>query len=144
MPSLTFDYLPEPVADPKTGKIIGTIYRPKVPIRLCYGHKLNTFIVDCLADSGSDFNIFPAAWGETVGIKIKKGIYKEIYGIGGVKIDSYAHRVKLYIENNVFTAETYFSYEQNTPLLGREGFFNCFKEVAFLQSQRKIKLILKT
>lgn len=76
MQSITFYYVPNLIIDPKTQKQIGKVYRPFIPIRLSYNRKLVPFTVDCLVDSGSDTNLFPAQWGQAAGMNITNGIYK--------------------------------------------------------------------
>jgi len=140
MSSIRFYYIPFPRKDPATGKMLKEIYRPVIPIRLGYGHNVAKFLLDCLVDSGSDFNLFPASWGENVGMNIKKGKYNPIGGIGNSKIDAYRHEIKLYVGSDKFTTQADFSYEQNTPLLGREGFFNLFKDTSFNEKERYVQL----
>lgn len=140
MLSIRFFYLPDPIRNPLTHEQIGKVYRPKIPIRLSFGHTVARFLIDCLVDSGSDINLFPAGWGEAIGINIKKGKLHPIYGIGGIQIDSYIHKVKLYIGTRSFSTNANFSYEQTTPLLGRDGFFNHFKEVHFNEKEKYVEL----
>ena len=142
MSLIRFDYIADLVIDPSTKKETGRIYRPKIPIRLCYGHNMAKFLVDCLIDSGSDNNLFPAEWGEVLGIKIQKGKQTSIYGIGNIKIISYCHKVKLYMGTVSIFTEANFIYEQNIPLLGRNGFFNCFKRIIFNDKDRFVELEL--
>ncbi|PIU33141.1 hypothetical protein COT04_01690 [Candidatus Shapirobacteria bacterium CG07_land_8_20_14_0_80_39_12] len=52
--------------------------RPYIPIWLCYKHQFFKTKIDCLLDSGSDTNLFPAAWGKAVKIDITKGKEKWI------------------------------------------------------------------
>lgn len=63
-----------------------------------------------------------------------------MYGIGNIKIDAYSHEVTIYVGRYQFKTKIKFSYEQQIPLLGRIGFFNAFKEVLFLESEKQIKL----
>jgi len=131
-----YSYLPNPRKDPKTGKIIGQICYPVVPIKLCYKHHISNYFFNSLVDSGSDRNLFPAEIGENLGVKIKKGIPQEIAGIGGIKVIAFTHEVKIYLKD--FEINTYidFSCEQKVPLLGRNGFFNYFKSVNFKEKRR--------
>ncbi len=140
MPSLKFPYIPETLISPITQKAIGTIYRPKIPVRLSYNHKVVPFPVESLIDSGSDTNLFPAQWGQVAGINIKKGSFKQIVGIGNAAMHAYTHRVKLYIGTYSFNTDVDFGLTQQVPLLGRTGFFNQFSEVKFLEPEKKIIL----
>lgn len=135
-----YHYLANPRKDPKTGKIIGQVCYPVVPIKLCYGHHIFKYLINSLVDSGSDRNLFPAEMGENIGIKIKNEFSQEIGGIGGIKIIAFTHKVKIYLGN--FEIDTFidFSYEQKVPLLGRSGFFNYFKNVIFREKDNVIEL----
>lgn len=124
-----FTYYPYITEDPKSGKK-SEIFRPTIPIILVYKSK-STWDFQALVDSGSDRNLFPAELGEYLGIDIKKGTKRPIRGIGDYDIWSYTHNVKILTAGKSMEVEVDFSYEQKTPLLGREGFFNCFKEIIF-------------
>lgn len=140
MPRFVFNYFSFPLLNPKTGRISGQIYRPFVPIKLCYKHQLSKNAFNALLDSGCDQNLFPAELGELVGIRIKKGQQKCIGGIGGIKITAYTHIVKLFLKNYDFDTVVDFSYEQQVPLLGRTGFIDCFKEVTFKGKDRVFEI----
>lgn len=139
MSLVKFDYTPEVFFNEKTRKV-EYIYRPLIPIRLAHKHHFGKFPVNCLLDSGADKNLFPAQWGETVGIKIKSG--KEIthYGIGNKEIGCFRHKVTLFVGTYKFETEADFSFEQSFPLLGRDGFFKHFKKIAFNENGHLIEL----
>lgn len=136
----TYNYLPGPRKNPKTGEIIGLIYYPVVPVKLCYRHHIFKYLINSLVDSGSDRNLFPAEIGENIGIKIKNEFSQEIGGIGGIKVIAFTHKVKIYLGS--FEIDTFvdFSYEQKVPLLGRNGFFNFFKNVIFKEKDDVVEL----
>lgn len=135
-----FNYQPRLYVDPVSG-ITKTIYLPLIPIRLAYKHKLGKVAVDCLIDSGADINLFPADWGESVGINILKGQKQIINGIGAIGVESFVHEVNLYIGSDiVFLTKANFSHCQEIPLLGRSGFFNHFKKISFLENERVVEL----
>ena len=139
MSVIRFDYTPEVFINPKTQKV-DYVYRPLIDVRLCYKHNFGKNLVSCLLDSGADKNLFPASWGESVKIKIKKGELTHHYGIGNKDVLAYRHKIKLYVGS--FSFETYadLSFEQSSPLLGREGFFKYFKEITFRENGRLVKL----
>lgn len=139
MSLVKFDYTPEVFVNNKTGKV-AYIYRPLIPVRLCNKHNLSKFPVNCLLDSGADKNLFPAQWGEAVGIKIKSGIEVIHFGIGNKDVKAYRHTVKLYLGTYIFETEADFSYEQAFPLLGREGFFKHFTRIIFHERKRFVEL----
>lgn len=128
--SISFSYERYPKTDPKSGKIIGEKFYPIVIIKLNYGHKLSRPF-RALVDSGSDRNLFPAHIGESIGISFKKIKPVTIKGIGKGEIKAYTKKVKLYIDTNKYDTEVDFSYDQQMPLLGREGFFDLFECVSF-------------
>lgn len=137
---MKFAYFPHLIVDKETDQVVEEAFYPIVPIRLCYGHKLFPALVNCMVDSGSDRNLFPAEWGERVGIKIKKGKLVKIQGIGNIEMEAYRHKVKIYIGLVNFYVEADFCYTQKQPLLGRNGFFNCFKKIIFNEEERVTEL----
>ncbi|MBI2431076.1 MAG: hypothetical protein HYV39_03615 [Candidatus Levybacteria bacterium] len=139
MPVIKFSYTPEVFINQETGKV-NYIYRPLIPTRLCNKHIFSKFPVNCLLDSGADKNLFPAEWGEMVRLKIKSGKEVTHYGIGKKDIKAYRHKVKLYIGVYHFETEADFSYEQQFPLLGREGFFKYFERITFREKDHIVTL----
>lgn len=137
---LTYSYIPSSIINPNTQKVIGTIYSPRIPIILSYNHNILKLAVECLVDSGSDTNLFPAQWGEYAGINITKGTIKKIKGIGNSEVNAYTHRVTLYVGTHPINVDVDFCDIQHVPLLGRTGFFNQFLEVKFLESQKQLVL----
>lgn len=125
------------------GKVSKVVDYPILRVRIKYKHTLTSTPVECLVDSGSVINLFPASWGELLKISIKSGQLQKIYGIGGISIDSYRHDLHLYIVDSKINFRTYayFSEKQNTPLLGRYGFFDKFKNVSFNQDRGSFSLI---
>lgn len=143
MDSFKFDYFPFIHKDPATGKE-HTVLRPVVPVFLLHAHTIAKRRIYCLIDSGSDRNLFPAQWGEMVGIKINKGKVRKIGGIGNLPpIDAYTHTISLIVGTYKFQTEADFSYSQTIPLVGREGFFEHFEEIRFCQKIKVTELVLK-
>ncbi len=122
--------------DSKSGKEI-ELFRPTVPIIIFYKGS-PSWDFQALVDSGSDRNLFPAKIGESVGIDIKKGEPRPIRGIGNHDIPAYTHKVKILLGTCSFEAEVDFSYEQQSPLLGRYGSFDAFKNISFSEKRREI------
>ena len=143
MSKVKYYYIPYPHYDSLTGKKIGEIYRPMIPVRLGYKHNVTKFLIDCLIDSGSDFNLFPALWGEKAGIDTKKGRYNPIRGIGNNVIEAYSHNVTLFIGTRGVETRADFSYEQQVPLLGRGGFFNLFGDIIINEKARYVEFEIK-
>ncbi|MDZ4227836.1 MAG: hypothetical protein U1E54_01180 [Candidatus Levybacteria bacterium] len=138
MPKTQFYYLPDEYIDPDTKEKL-TIYKPVIPIRL-QGNRLVKIPVDCLVDSGSDTNLFPAGWGNQAGINFKKGKFKEIIGIGNVKVPAYRCNVTLWVGTRSISTFADFSFSHNIPILGRIDFFKFFPEVIFNENKRYIEI----
>lgn len=140
MAQIVFPYLPFPIKDPQTGEIKKELYRPIIPIKICYKHQFLPYAINCLVDSGSDRNLFPAYLGERVGIKIRKGIPQKIGGIGKSQVKGFTHDIKIFVDNLNLLTKIDFSYEHEIPILGRNGFFNLFKSVVFKEKEKVVVL----
>ncbi len=140
-----FRFTPEPHIDPTNRKVYRYVDRPYVRIRLEYGKNISATPVTCLIDSGCDFNLFPAHWGETLGIAIEDGEPVNYMGIGNSGLKAYTHKVKIHIEGTAinFVTAIDFSKDQQTPLLGRSGFFGYFKKITFEEENNKFVLAFK-
>lgn len=136
---IKFNYFPRVFVNPKTEKV-EYLHTPLIDIRLCYKHRLNKNLVRCLLDSGADRNLFPAEWGESIGINIKKGEKITHFGIGQGNVVAYRHKVKMYVGVYHFETSADFSYQQSIPLLGREDFFKYFKQITFLEKEKVVEL----
>lgn len=127
-------------------KVVRVIDRAIIPIKIGYklSHKVSKTPVGCLLDSGSDRNLFPAHWGESVGIKVSKGRLSIIRGIGGITIEGYEHFIDIYCGSKIkFSAHAIFSFQQQVPLLGRQGFFDNFKKIIFDEENGVVRLLFK-
>jgi len=140
MAQMIFSYFPFPIRDPQTGEVKKELYRPIIPIKICYKHQFLPYTINCLLDSGSDRNLFPAFLGEKIGIKIKKGIPQKIGGIGKSQINGFSHNIKIFVGNLSLLTKIDFSYEHEIPILGRNGFFNLFKGVIFKEKEKVVIL----
>lgn len=99
-----------------------------------------------VVDSGADFCVFPAKYGSILGLDILRGPAIVTHGVGGQET-LYFHEIKVgvYIREQLwkFNATVGFSYKMNkkgTGLLGRQGFFDQFTEVAFNQKKRMLRI----
>ncbi|MEO6508809.1 MAG: hypothetical protein ABIO02_02555 [Patescibacteria group bacterium] len=124
------------------GKAIKYISRPFIKILIGYNLQISKTPIKCLVDSGCDQNLFPAYWGEFIGINIKSGVETIYKGIGRNTICAYGHHLKIYVPDSKinFITRIDFSYEQQLPLLGRVGFFDHFKKVIFDEENSKFIL----
>lgn len=132
-----FTYHPYPRKDPKTGDMF-EIFRPTVPIIVSY-KSIPSWEIQALVDSGSDRNLFPAKLGEFINIDIKSGDKKPIQGIGDSNIIAYTHKIKMHIAGYNFETEADFSYEQQSLLLGRDGFFKFFRKIEFKEKEKYVE-----
>ena len=108
-------------------------------------HKLD-FSFDSIVDSGADYCVFPSQLGEFIGLEIELGKKLPTYGVGGLEI-LYFHDIKviLIIEGKPWEFKCFagFSRKMNQKgvgLLGRQGFFNLFDKIEFLENQRELIL----
>ena len=123
-----------------------TAARPQVQTFLEYQeHKLQ-FRFPCLLDSGADYCVFPAQFGEVIGVPIRTGKVQATAGIGDDT--AYFHAVKVFVEinKNVYTFECYAGFMYSLDriglgLLGRHGFFELFESVTFKQNARFVELV---
>lgn len=140
--SLSVAYSSRLYIDPIT-KVSREIYLPLIPIRLSIGTRKTLYPLEALMDSGSDENLFPARIGEVLGIDFKKIEMKILYGIGESKIIAYNAKITVWIDNEKFETSANFSYKQKELILGRDGFFNLFKEVTFREGEKYLELVFK-
>lgn len=142
MAKISFSYFVQDKLDPKTNQVIGYILRPYIPIRLSLHHSNPTNYVNALVDSGSDRNLFPIQWGQILGIPFKKIKPVQISGIGNVIITAYPSKINIWIDNKKYETDADFSSQQQTPLLGRSGFFNLFKEIIFEENKDFLHIVI--
>ncbi|MDB5274975.1 MAG: hypothetical protein JWO58_3342 [Chitinophagaceae bacterium] len=76
-------------------KRYGKTLRPVIPVQLRSG--IETIGYEVLVDSGADLCIFSAEIGELLGIKIKNGEPKEVFGVGGKASIYYVHTVEIIV-----------------------------------------------
>ena len=105
------------------------VLRPVVPIKL--KNKNQEIGYDVLVDSGADFCIFDAEMGEAVGIDIKKGKPREVFGVGGKASLYYLHKVVIEIGGWGYEIEAGFmsnvsGHVMRYGLVGQKGFFENF------------------
>lgn len=141
MSRITFPYLMFNNIDP-AGRVVGHTMRPYISIRLSLSHGNPTNSVDALVDSGSDRNLSPKQWGDILGINFKKIKATQIIGIGGVIINAYSASINVWVNGKKYKTEADFSPQQQTPLLGRLGFFDLFKEVIFDEKIGRLQIEL--
>jgi len=129
-------YSPFPQQD-KNGKVV---YVPKPFINLAVNYKRGEpRVIKALVDSGADFNLFPGYVGDLLKINVKKGSKRNAVGIGGMQIESFFHEgVGIFIEGHKIETNAYFSYQQQIPILGQNGFFDKCNTVTFNRKEEEI------
>jgi hypothetical protein len=106
-----------------------TTLRPVVPVVLKNG---NTRIgYEVLVDSGADLCIFDAEIGEALGLDVKKGKPKEVFGVGGKASVYYLHKVEIDVGGWVYKIEAGFMHNvagriMPYGIVGQNGFFDNF------------------
>jgi hypothetical protein len=96
--------------------------------------------LNAVVDSGADRNLFPLRLGKLLGISFKKIKPKIIYGIGGMQVKAYTSPVNIWIEGNKYSTSADFCDGQHEILLGRQGFFNLFKSIKFVEAGRYLEI----
>jgi hypothetical protein len=140
MKSISYYYVPDISKDNITGELV-EILRPKIPIRLSMNHKIFPQIIECLFDTGSDRNLFPAEVARYLGIKVERGRLQKIGGIGNNEpIRAYTHRAKIYVADYGFDTDIDFSFQHKIPILGRMGFMNNYELIEVNEKKKYIKL----
>jgi hypothetical protein len=142
--AISYTKLVIPASDVQPEKII---YSPMLEAFLYYRKHETNFSFRCVVDSGADFCVFPAKFGELLGINIQKGRDVVSFGVGG-RETLYFHTIKVgvLVNNQIwkFECNAGFSIKMNPKgvgLLGRNGFFDLFDEITFDQNKRILYLI---
>ena len=139
MKDITFYFVPEVSTDYLTGEKV-EVFRPKIPVRFLTKNRKVMNPLDCLFDTGADRILLPGAWGEALGLNVKKGKEGKTAGIDNVPITTYTHQITLFVGSYKITTEADFAYENTIPLLGRSGFMDKFEKIEFNENKRYVKL----
>ena len=123
-------------------KTYGSIQRPVIKSRLKY--KNNSVRYEVLIDSGADICLFDQSIGEAIGIDIKSGKMKELFGVGGKASLYYMHPVTIEVDGREFKIEAGFMPDVSGKVMpygivGQKGFFENFI-VKFDLSKGEIEL----
>ncbi|OGI77089.1 hypothetical protein A3C57_02710 [Candidatus Nomurabacteria bacterium RIFCSPHIGHO2_02_FULL_33_12] len=103
--------------------------RPVIPIKLKNDNQEIGYEV--LVDSGADMCLFDAEIGEAIGIDIKKGLMREVFGVGGKASFYYLHKIKIEVSGWEYQIEAGFMPNvsgriMQYGLVGQNGFFDNF------------------
>lgn len=107
----------------------GQTLRPVIPIKL--RNKDQTIGYHVLVDSGADLCLFDAEIGKAIGIDIKKGTPKEVFGIGGKASLYYLHKVTIEVGGWPYVIDAGFmpnvaGHVMQYGVVGQKGFFDAF------------------
>ena len=124
------------------------MYSPRLPTILEWNNTRTKFSFPSVIDSGADYCVFPAIFGERLGLEVKKGRLTQMAGFGGGG-ECFYHKINVMalIDNKILRFECFAGFsermnELGVGLLGRHGFFELFDEVSFDQRNRIFKLKL--
>ena len=102
------------------------IWRPILPVQLIYNHATSKRF-EAVVDTGTDYCLFHAAIGASIGVKIHSGPEGDLGGIvPGARSKVYFHNVKLVIGADIVEVKAGFSWDITDNLLGQIGFFDNF------------------
>ena len=124
------------------------MYSPRLLTALEWNKVKSKFFFQSVVDSGADYCVFPASFGERVGINVKRGKPTPMSGFGG-KGQCFYHQIKVLavIDKQIWRFECFAGFseqmdELGVGLLGRHGFFELFEKVIFDQQGKLFKLKL--
>ncbi len=123
-------------------KLAPGLFRPIIPIGV--GYKDLFINYEVLVDSGADDCIFDAGIGELLGIDVKNGEKKQVYGVTGAKPENYyVHVITIKVGGWPVKIKAGFLPDlvsrYNYGIVGQRGFFDNFI-VKFDLSKEEIEL----
>lgn len=103
--------------------------RPVIPIKL--KNSETSMFYEVLVDSGADLCIFDAEIGEALGINVKSGEKKEVFGVGGKASVFFLHKVEIEVGGWSYKINAGFMPDvvgrvMPYGLVGQKGFFDNF------------------
>jgi hypothetical protein len=102
------------------------VWRPVLTIQLIHNHATSKRF-EALVDTGTDYCLFDARIGASIGIKVNNGPEGDLGGIvPGAKSTVYFHNVKLVVATEMVEIKAGFSWDLTSNLLGQVGFFDNF------------------
>ncbi len=137
-----FDFEPELSFNPQTMRV-DYCYRPYLFIKLLYKRNTSANFIKALVDSGSDRNTFPAELAKEIRLDYKKGEKRKTTSVNDSAFVVYGNRVKVKYDGGVIETVVYFGENVKLPILGRDGFFNYFRKVAFDVKDKTFELVEK-
>lgn len=124
------------------------MYSPRLRTILEWNNTRTQFSFPSVVDSGADYCVFPAVFGERLGLDVKTGCLTKMSGFGGGG-ECFYHKVNVIVlvDNKILRFECFAGFsermnEMGIGLLGRHGFFELFDEITFDQRNKLLKLNL--
>ena len=123
-------------------KLLDNNLRPSISIKF---DPFDTQSILCLLDSGADYSTFPVSIGKKVGINFKDEdpIDPPSQISGKIRCKCYKVAKSFYVSWQSKSISSYIIWVDSNkvyPVLGRIGFFDKFKEVAFCEEKKKLIL----
>lgn len=123
-----------------------TVLRPVIPVNLKSGNK--SIAYEALVDSGADLCLFDAELGEYLGIEVKAGKKREVFGVGGKASIYYLNKITVEVGGWSFEIEAGFMFgvsgnQLRYGVLGQRGFFDQFKSINFDYNKGDVELKFK-
>lgn len=103
--------------------------RPVIEIKVKSGS--DSLRYEVLVDSGADICIFNSEVGEALGVDVKQGKAREVFGVGGKASVYYLHKVKIGVGGWEYDIEADFMPDvagrvMPYGIVGQKGFFENF------------------
>ena len=107
----------------------GGVLRPVIPIKLKNGNQEIDYQV--LVDSGADICLFDEEIGRAIGIDVKSGKPREVFGVGGKASIYYLHKIEIIVGGHVYYIKAGFMVNvagrvMRYGVVGQRGFFDIF------------------
>lgn len=123
-------------------KLLDNNLRPAIKIKF---NPSDTQYILCLLDSGADYSTFPVSIGKKIGIDFRDEdpIDPPSQISGKIRCKCYKVATSFYVSWQSESISLYVIWVDSNkvyPVLGRIGFFDKFKEVAFCEEKKKLIL----
>jgi len=140
---LPVPYVELPFSSPAFPNVTRT-FRPTVKTTLKCGQVHLPFLFESVIDSGADQCLFPSAYAPFLGIDVASGPSHQMSGVGSLG-RAYFHKVQVTVKvgETLLQFECYAGFSSllvSFGLLGRQGFFELFEEVAFDEKAKIVRL----
>lgn len=107
----------------------GSVLRPVIPIKVTYGNSEIGYQV--LVDSGADLCLFDEEIGHILGVDVRHGKPREVFGVGGKASLYYLHKVTIKVGGWEYKIDVGFmssvaGHVIPYGVVGQRGFFDIF------------------